>query len=156
MASLNSSDFGSGRRSWIEEQLFVGDETAGLEGLHELRLTVLLRNVVKQKGRMEVTRTLRVNYKTLTAALHSGKLTPMLCGALERLLMIWELAALEEVRGSVKELVERVDEQGRVARTGLGLSGPNPGRSSGEPTRRWSPWSHRRESRRSTAPPGSR
>ena len=45
---------------------------------------------------METARTLRVNYKTLAAALQSGKLTPRLCDALERLLMIRELAALED------------------------------------------------------------
>ncbi len=45
---------------------------------------------------MEAARTLRINYKTLAAALQSGKLTPRLCDALERLLMIRELAALEE------------------------------------------------------------
>ena len=132
----------------MEGQLFVVDETPGLDSLHELRLTALLRDVVKRKGRMEAAETLRVNYKTLTAALASGQLTPRLCDALERLLMVRKFAALEEVRGSVRELVERVDELERVARTTPGLARPNPGRSSGEPTRRWSPWSRRRENRR--------
>ncbi len=90
------------------------DETPGLEGLHELRLTALLRDVVKQKGRMEDAKTLRVNYKTLAAALHSGKLTPRLCDALERLLMIRELVALEEVRESVRGLSKQVKEVERL------------------------------------------
>ncbi len=77
----------------MEEQLFVEDETPGL---HELRLTILLRDVVKQKGRMETAKVLGVNYKTLAAALASGKLTPRLCDALERLLMVRKFAALEE------------------------------------------------------------
>ena len=80
----------------MNAQLLAGGETPGLESLHELRLAALLRDVVKRKGRMEAARTLRVNYKTLAAALQSGKLTPRLCDALERLLMIRELAALEE------------------------------------------------------------
>ena len=109
MASLNSSDFGSKKRSWIEEQLFVEDRTPGLEGLHELRLTVLLRDVVEQKGRMDEAKVLGVNYKTLVAALASGQLTPRLCDALERLLMIGELAALEEVRESVRGLAKQVE-----------------------------------------------
>ncbi len=77
-------------------------------------LTDLLRDMLKQKGRMEAARTLRVNYKTLAAALQSGKLTLRLCDALEHLLMIRELVALEEVRESVKALVERLNELERV------------------------------------------
>ena len=46
---------------------------------------------------MEAAKTLRVNYKTLAAALVSGQLTPRLCDALERLLMVREFAALEEI-----------------------------------------------------------
>ena len=69
---------------------------------------------------MEAARTLRVNYKTLAAALHSGKLTPRLCDALERLLMIRELAALEEVRESVRGLAKQVKE---VERLELDLQG---------------------------------
>ena len=106
----------------MNEQLLAGGETPGLASLHELRLTVLLRDVVKQKGRMEAAKVLRVNYKALAAALQSGNLTPRLCDALERLLMIRELAALEEVNESVrglsqqvKEVVDRVNKLGRVA-----------------------------------------
>ena len=82
----------------MEEQLFVEDETPGL---HELRLTILLRDGAKQKGRMD-------------AALTSGHLTPRLCDALELLLMNRKFAALEEVRGSVRELAERMDELERA------------------------------------------
>ena len=32
----------------MEEQLFTEDSTPGLESLHELRLTILLRDLVKQ------------------------------------------------------------------------------------------------------------
>ena len=99
----------------MEEQLFVEDTTPGLERLHELRLTALLRDVVKQKGRMDAAKILGVNYKTLAAALASGQLTPRLCDALERQLMIRKFAALEEVRESVRVLVERVDDLGRLA-----------------------------------------
>ena len=98
----------------MNRQLLTGGETPGLESLHELRLTVLLRDVVKQKGRMEAARTLRINYKTLAAALQSGKLTPRLCDALERLLMIRELAALDEVRESVNGLSKQVKEVERL------------------------------------------
>ena len=82
----------------MKDELLAGDRTPGLESLHHLRLTALLRDVVKRKGRMEASEVLRVNYKTLAAAIDSGKLTPRLCDALERLLLIRELAALEEVQ----------------------------------------------------------
>ena len=104
----------------MNEQLTAGGEAPGLEGLHELRLKVLLRDVVEQKGRMDAAKILRVNYKSLAAALHSGKLTPRLCDALERLLMIRELAALEEVRESVRGLAKQVKE---VERLELDLQG---------------------------------
>ena len=98
----------------MEEQLFVEDETPGLEGLHELRLAILIRDVVEQKGRMDEAKVLGVDYKTLAAALESGHLTPRLCDALERLLMIRELAVPEEVRGSVRDLAGRVNEVERL------------------------------------------
>ncbi len=97
----------------MKEQLFAEDTTPGLESLHELRLTALLRDVVKQKGRMDAAKILGVNYKTLASALASGQLTPRLTDALERFLMNSKFAALEEVRGSVRELVTRVDDLGR-------------------------------------------
>ncbi len=99
----------------MKVQQFAGDRTPGLESLHQLRLTVLLRDVVKQKGRMEAAQMLGVNYKTLATALASGQLTPRLCDALERQLMVRKFAALEEVRESVRWLMERVDELERVA-----------------------------------------
>ena len=98
----------------MNEQYFAGGETPGLESLHELRLATLLRDLVKRKGRMEAAKTLRVNYKTLATALHSGKLTPRLCDALARLLLIRELTALEEVRESVNGLAEQVKEVERL------------------------------------------
>lgn len=36
----------------MKVQQFAGDRTTGLESLHQLCLTVLLRDVVKQKERM--------------------------------------------------------------------------------------------------------
>lgn len=59
---------------------------------------------------------LGVNYKTLATALASGQLSPRLCDVLERLLMSEKFSALEEVRGSVRGLRERVDESKRVAK----------------------------------------
>ena len=99
----------------MKEELLVGDRTPGLESLHQLRLTPLLRDVVKRKGRMEAAVVLRVNYKTLEAAIDSGKLTPGLCDALERLLLIRELEgrlkAVEDMAqtasGKVEEMVGR-------------------------------------------------
>ena len=104
----------------MNEQYLPGGEIPGLESLHELRLSALLRDLVKRKGRMEAARTLRVNHKTLAAALDSGRLTPRLCDALDRLLLIRELTALEEVRESVNGLAKQVKE---VERLELDLQG---------------------------------
>ncbi len=107
----------------MKEQLFAEDTSPGLEGLHELRLTVLLRDLVKEKGRMEAAKILGVNYKTLAAALASGHLTPRLCDALERLVMNSKFAAFEEVRESVRGLVELVEElERRAAETQGGVA----------------------------------
>ncbi len=60
----------------MEEQLFVEEETQGLESLHQPRLTVLLRDAVKQKGRMEAAQMLGVNYKTLQLPWHRASCHP--------------------------------------------------------------------------------
>ena len=104
----------------MNEQYLPGGETPGLESLHELRLSALLRNLVKLKGRMEAARTLRVNHKAVATALNSGRLTPRLCDAPDRLLLIRELTALEEVRESVNGLARQVKE---VERLELDLQG---------------------------------
>ena len=104
----------------MNEQHLAGGETPGLESLHELRLATLIRDLVKRKGRMEVAKTLRVNYKVLAAELHSGRLTPRLCDALDRLPLIRELTALEEVREPVNGLARQVKE---VERLELDLQG---------------------------------
>ena len=118
----------------MKEELLVGDRTPGLESLHQLRLTALLRDVVKRKGRMEAAVVLRVNYKTLAAAIDSGKLTPRLCDALERLLLIRELAALEEVRGLVGELEGRLKAVEDMAQTASGKVEEMVGCQLGRPT----------------------
>ena len=105
----------------MKVQQFAGNRAPGLESLHQLRLTVLLRDVVKQKGRMEAAQMLGVNYKTLAATLSSGQLSPKLCDALERQLIVRKFAALEAVRESVRALMERVDE---LERAGQGPLGP--------------------------------
>ena len=114
VSSRRSSESGSTRRNSMEEQQFVGDRSPGLESLHQVRLTALLRDLVNKRGRMEAAKILGVNYKTLAAALASGQLSPRLCDALERMLIIRKLATVEEVRKSVRELVERVEELGRL------------------------------------------
>ena len=64
----------------MKDELLTGDRTPSLESLHELRLTALLRDMVKKKGRMEAAELLGVNYKTLVAAIRSGKLTRRVVG----------------------------------------------------------------------------
>ena len=141
----------------MKDELLAGDRTPGLESLHQLRLTALLRDVVKRKGRMEASVVLRVNYKTLASAIDSGKLTPRLYDALERLLLIRELAALEEVRALVGELEGRVKAVEDMAQTasvkveelvGCQLGRPKWSRSRQRPTRSGaSEWSNPGEKR---------
>ena len=92
----------------MEKKLLDGDATDTLEDLHSVRLTALLKELMKE-GKLEAAQLLGVNHKTLTSALESGSLTPRLSDALEKVLLSRELAAFEKVRERLGELVERVE-----------------------------------------------
>ncbi|MXY98637.1 MAG: hypothetical protein F4Z29_13065 [Gemmatimonadetes bacterium] len=99
----------------MEEKLLEGDATDNLESLHNVRLTALLHDLMKE-GKLEAAQLLGVNHKTLTAALDSGVLTPRLSDALEKVLLSREMEAFGTVRERVDELVgrvESVEEQGK-------------------------------------------
>ncbi len=92
----------------MEKKLLDGDATDNLEDLHSVRLTALLKELMKE-GKLETAQFLGVNHKTLTAALESGVLTRRLSDALEKVLLSRELEAVEKVRERMGELVERME-----------------------------------------------
>ena len=92
----------------MEEKLLDGDGTANLKSLHNVRLTALLHDLMKE-GKLEAAQLLGVNHKTLTAALESGVLTPRLSDALEKVLLSRELEAFEKVRERVEEMEGRLE-----------------------------------------------
>ena len=92
----------------MEEKLLEGDGTDNLESLHNVRLTALLHDLMKE-GKLEAAQLLGVNHKTLTGALDSGVLTPRLSDALEKVLLSREMEAFETVRKRVDKLAGRVE-----------------------------------------------
>ena len=92
----------------MEEKLLEGDATDNLESLHDVRLTALLHDLMKE-GKLEAAQLLGVNHKTLTAALDSGVLTPRLSDALEKVLLSREMEGFETVRERVDELLGRIE-----------------------------------------------
>ena len=99
----------------MEEKLLEGDATNNLESIHNVRLTALLHDLMKE-GKLEAAQLLGVNHKTLSAALESGVLTPRLSDALEKVLLSRELEAFEKVRERMEEMegrLEAVEERGK-------------------------------------------
>ena len=68
------------------------------EGAGQLRLMWLLEGFVGERGRTEATKGPGGNYKTLAEAPDSGRITPRLRDALDRLLSPGEGAAQAEAR----------------------------------------------------------
>ena len=79
------------------------------ESLRHLRLSGLLRDLVRQEGRMEAAELLGVNYKTLARAIESGRLTPRLSDALDRLVLEREDSAAARQEQRIEALEQRVE-----------------------------------------------
>ena len=102
-------------RREIGEKLLDGDATAILESLHEVRLTALLHDLMKE-GKLEAAQLLGVTHKGLTAALDSGVLTPRLSDAMENDLWSWKMEAFENSDWwdeRLKSCVEAVERWGK-------------------------------------------
>ena len=128
----------------VEETQLNGDD-AGDDGgvdvelLRRARLSAMLRELVRQEGKMEAAELLGVNYKTVARAEKSGRITGRMSDALERLLGPVddpEAARLRERVGALEERMEGL-EGGMEAlaqelREGLsGLRTPGAGRAGG-------------------------
>ncbi len=78
------------------------------ERLRRLRLSELLRDLVRQEGKMAAAELLGVNHKTLTRAAESGEITGRMGDALELLLRRADDAEVARLRESVGTLEQRL------------------------------------------------
>ena len=71
----------------MNEKYVTGEKSGSLESLRHLRLMALLRELIRDEGRMEAAEMLGVNYKTLAKTVDTGILSRRMSHALERLLL---------------------------------------------------------------------
>ena len=69
------------------EKYTTMEKSGSVEDLRKLRLRALLRDLVREEGRMEAAELLGVNYKTLARTIESGDLSKRMSDALERLMI---------------------------------------------------------------------
>ncbi len=87
-----------------------------LESLRQLRLTALLADVMNELGQVKAARKLGVDRKTLWRCRNSGRLTPRLADALERMLLAQDLSAAMSQGERVVELERQVADLQRELR----------------------------------------
>ena len=90
-----------------------------VEGLREVRLMALLRDVVAVQGKVKAAETLGVSFRTLSRAEDTGRLTPRLADALESHLVQGGGTAAAQQRRQVAELAGRVARLERALVEGL-------------------------------------
>ncbi len=102
------------------------DQRVEVDNPRHLRLTTLLRDLVRREGRMEAAEMLGINYKTLARAIESGNLTPRLSDALERRVLEDEESTaarqqqrIEALEQGVKALEGRMEALGEELRSGF-------------------------------------
>ncbi len=101
----------------VEETQLNGDDAGDEDGvdvelLRRARLSAMLRELVRQEGKMEAAEMLGVNYKTVARAEKSGRITGRMSDALERLLGPVddpEAARLRERVGALEERMEGLE-----------------------------------------------
>ena len=94
-------------------------EAPSLESLRELHMTALLNDVVGELGQVKAAERLGIDRKTLWRCMTTGKLTPRLSDALERLLLSRDLSAAMRQGKRVEEVVDRVSALEEKLRSGL-------------------------------------
>ena len=102
------------------------DKSRSVEDLHHLQLTALLDELVRDKGVMRAARELGVNYRTISAAVESGRLSRRMRGALGKALLEGQGSPAQEQRqrndalaGRLEKVEEQVDEMGKEMTEGL-------------------------------------
>ena len=99
------------------------EKSRSIEDLQHLRLTVLLEELVRDKGIMRAAGELNVDHRTLAAGLESGRLSRRLRGALEKALLEGGGSPAQEQRERNDELVGRVEKlEGQVNEMGEEMS----------------------------------
>ena len=102
------------------------EKSRSIEDLQHLRLTVLLEELVRDKGIMRAAGELNVDHRTLAAGLETGRLSRRLRGALEKALLEGGGSPAQEQRerndqlaGRVEKLEGQVNEMGEEMSRGL-------------------------------------
>ena len=99
------------------------EKSRSIEDLQHLRLTVLLEELVRDKGIMRAAGELNVDHRTLAAGLESGRLSRRLRGALEKALLEGGGSPAQEQRERNDELAGRVEKlEGQVNDMGEEMS----------------------------------
>ena len=99
------------------------EKSRSIEDLQHLRLTVLLEELVRDKGIMRAAGELNVDHRTLTSGLETGRLSRRLRGALEKALLEGGGSPAQEQRERNDELVGRVEKlEGQVNDMGEEMS----------------------------------
>ena len=99
------------------------EKSRSIEDVQHLRLTVLLEEMVRDKGIMRAAGELNVDHRTLTAGLESGRLSRRLRGALENALLAGGGSPAREQRERNDELAGRVEKlEGEVNEMGEEMS----------------------------------
>ena len=95
------------------------ESSRSLQDLWQMRLLLLLGDMVDGMGKVKAAKALGVNYRTLDRAAKSGRLTERMSDALGRHLLLGGGSAAAQQRERVDALVERVDAVEKELRGGL-------------------------------------
>ena len=94
----------------MNEKYAAGKKSRSVENLRHLRLMALLRDLIRDEGRMEAAEVLGVNYKTLANTVKTGDISRRMGHALERLLLYGGGSAMARQQERIQGLEERVAE----------------------------------------------
>ena len=95
------------------------ESSRSLDDLWQMRLLLLLNDMVDGMGKVKAAKALGVNYRTLDRAAKSGRLTERMSDALGRHLLLGGGSAAAQQRERVELLVKRVDAVEKELRGGL-------------------------------------
>ena len=108
------------------EKYTTMEKSGSVEDLRKLRLRALLRDLVREEGRMEAAELLGVNYKTLARTIESGDLSKRMSDALERLMIAGGAPAearqrerIDDLERGMKGLDGRVEALEKEMRSGF-------------------------------------
>lgn len=102
----------------MEQEKPIVEDAVAIEDMHHLHLTVLLKELLREHGKMATAGILGINYKTLIRGMRTDMPSPKLRWALERLqrgegasAVIWQ----RERNHKLEDRLERLEEQFRGA-----------------------------------------